>query len=97
CLYAGSRAGGATASDLGRPRPGRRRSVRGRYQFHSPSSFIEDGNSTARTIVASISTAAASPTPACLISSDESVPKIEKTATITSAALVTTPAVTVMP
>ena len=69
----------------------------GRYQFQSPSSFIEAGSSTARMIVASISTAAARPTPACLISSDESVPKSEKTATITSAALVTTPAVTVIP
>ena len=55
------------------------------------------GRSTARTIVASISTAAARPTPACLISSDESVPKIEKTPTMTRAALVTTPAVTVIP
>ena len=44
-------------------------------------------------IVASIRTATARPTPACLISSDESVPNSEKTATMTSAALVTTPAV----
>src|SRR5438093_7112665 len=69
----------------------------GRYQFHSPRSFIDAGSSTARTIVASISTAAASPTPASLMSSDESDPKSAKTATITSAALVTTPAVTVIP
>ena len=58
---------------------GRRRRKRGRYQFHSPSSSIDAGSSTARTIVASISTAAARPTPACFTSSDESEPKSEKT------------------
>ena len=42
-------------------------------------------------IVASISTATARPTPACFTSSDESDPNSEKTPTITSAALVTTP------
>ena len=41
--------------------------------------------------------AVASPTPNCLKSSIESIPKIEKTATITSAALVTTPAVDLIP
>jgi len=43
--------------------------------------------------VTSIRTAAARPTPACLSSSDESVPKRAKTQTMTAAAAVTTPAV----
>ena len=77
----------------GRSCPGATRSQRGRYQFHSPSSFIVAGRSTARTIVASIRIAVASPTPNCLNISIESVAKIENTATITTAALVTTPAV----
>ena len=51
----------------------------------------------ARTIVASISTAAASPTPNCFIMISESVAKIENTNTITIAALVTTPAVDLIP
>ena len=38
-----------------------RASGRGAHQFHSPSSFISDGTSSARTIVASISTASAVP------------------------------------
>ena len=67
------------------------------YQFQSPSSFIEAGSSTPRTIVASIRIAVASPTPNCLNSSIERVAKIENTATITTAALVTTPAVDLMP
>ena len=41
-------------------------SQRGRYQLRSPSSFIVAGRSTARTSVASIRIAAASPTPNCL-------------------------------
>ena len=55
------------------------------------------GSSTPRTIVASIRTATARPMPSCLKSSSESVAKIEKTPTITIAALVTTPAVDLMP
>jgi dienelactone hydrolase len=43
--------------------------------------FIVAGSSTARTSVASIRTAAASPTPNCLKNSIESVPKIAKTLT----------------
>ncbi len=73
------------------------RSHRGRYQFHSPSIVITDGNSTARTTVASINTAIASPTPSCLNTTAVSVAKIENTATITIAALVTTPAVALIP
>ena len=69
----------------------------GRYQFRSPSSFIVAGSSTPRTSVASIRIAAASPTPNCLKISIERVAKIEKTATITIAALVTTPAVDLIP
>src|SRR5262249_49935005 len=102
--WAVRRSAAAGATTPGRPsnRPaspvlGSHSSGRGRYQFQSPSSFIEAGSSTARTMVASISTAAARPTPACLTSSAVSVPKIENTPTITSAALVTTPAVRVIP
>ena len=62
----------------------------GRYQFQSPSSFIAAGSRTARTIVASMRTAAARPTPICFMSMNVSVPKIENTATMTTAALVTT-------
>jgi hypothetical protein len=69
----------------------------GRYQFQSPSSFIAAGSRTPRTIVASMSTATARPTPICLNSIMLSDPKIENTATITTAALVTTPAVCLMP
>src|SRR5262249_59411688 len=69
----------------------------GRYQFQSPSSFIVAGKSTARTIVASISTAAASPIPISFMSRIGSVAKIKNTPTITIAALVTTPAVVLIP
>ena len=48
-------------------------------------------------MVASIRIAAASPTPNCLKISIESVAKTAKTQTITSAALVTTPAVVLIP
>ena len=41
----------------------------GRYQFHSPSSFIAAGSRTPRMRVASSRTATASPTPICLMSS----------------------------
>jgi hypothetical protein len=54
----------------------------GRYQFHLPSSFIVEGTNTARTIVASIRIAAASPTPIILMSIISSVAKIANTATI---------------
>jgi hypothetical protein len=50
------------------------------------------GTSSPRTIVASRKIATASPTPSCLIEMTERVAKVEKTATITIAALVTTPA-----
>src|SRR5215210_1346250 len=69
----------------------------GRYQFQSPSSFIAAGSRTPRTSVASISTAAARPTPNCFMSMNESVAKTPNTPTITSAAAVTTPAVDLMP
>ena len=55
------------------------------------------GSRTARTSVASIRIATASPTPICLNSSIDSVAKIENTATMTAAALVTTPAVLLIP
>ena len=63
----------------------------------SPSSAITAGSSTARMIVASMSTATARPTPICLKSCIDSVPKIANTATMMTAALVTTPAVVRMP
>ena len=55
------------------------------------------GRRTPRTSVASIRTAAARPTPIILNSTMLSEPKIENTATITTAALVTTPAVCLIP
>jgi len=55
------------------------------------------GSRTARTIVASMRIAAARPTPGCLNSIAPSVAKIANTAIITAAALVTTPAVDLMP
>src|SRR6266487_72185 len=69
----------------------------GRYQFQSPSSFMLAGSRTPRMIVASIRTAAAKPTPNCFNKSNDSVMKTEKTSTITIAALVTTPAVVLIP
>ena len=55
------------------------------------------GSRTALTIVASIRIAAASPTPIILNRMNDSAAKTEKTQTITSAALVTTPAVDLIP
>src|SRR6185437_2118557 len=72
-------------------------SQRGRYQFHSPSSFIPAGSSTPLIRVASINTATARPTPSCLMSSALNVAKTAKTAIITAAALVTVDAVERMP
>jgi hypothetical protein len=69
----------------------------GRYQLRSPSNFIVAGSSTPLITVASIRIAAASPTPICLKSMKLRVAKIENTATITIAALVTVPAVEPMP
>jgi len=54
---------------------------------------MTDGSRTPRTIVASTRMATASATPNCLNTIALSVAKIENTATITTAALVTTPAV----
>ena len=59
--------------------------------------MIAAGSATPRTIVASISTAAASPTPSCLNSSSPSVANTAKMTTITSAALVTAPPVAATP
>jgi hypothetical protein len=49
------------------------------YQVQSPNSFIVDGNSAARTIVASIRTAIARPTPSCLNAISLRVAKMENT------------------
>jgi len=65
--------------------------------LRSPSSIIDAGRSTALTIVASSRTATASPTPSCWSRMIEPVAKTAKTHTITIAALVTTPAVVLMP
>ena len=62
-----------------------------------PSRVITAGSTTARMIVASIRMALASPTPSCFMSNVDSVPKMPNTPTITTAALVTTPAERVMP
>ena len=98
-LPAGAGAAGTLrgVTDRSCSRCGSHSSQVGRYQFQSPSSFIAAGRRTARTIVASIRIAAASPTPNCLKISIESVAKTEKTQTITIAALVTTPAVDRIP
>ena len=58
---------------------------------------MTEGSSTARTTVASSSTASARPTPSCLRLVSESVTKVRKTNTMITAALVTTPADDVMP
>ena len=75
----------------------RRSSQPGSHQLCRPSSAIAAGSSTARTIVASMSTAVASPIPSCLNSSSDSVAKMLNTPIITAAALVTTPAEAVTP
>jgi hypothetical protein len=72
-------------------------SERGRYQFRSPSNAITAGSSTARTTVASSRTAAASPNPSSFNETSGIVRNSENTATITTAALVMTPAVRTMP
>jgi len=70
---------------------------RGAHQLAGPSSVISDGSTTARMMVASSRIAAARPTPSCYMSIVLSVAKIENTATITTAALETTPAEPTMP
>jgi hypothetical protein len=65
-----------------------RRIALGAHQNASPNRTINDGSSTARTMVASSSTAAR-PTPSCFMSIVLSVANTQKTATITTAAMVT--------
>ena len=61
--------GSPSGSDSLKPnRSWKRRSGRGAHQFHLPSSAISEGTSSARMMVASISTARAVPTPSSLIS-----------------------------
>ena len=93
----GSASGSSMTSSEPWSKCGSHSSQGGRYQFRSPSSFIVAGSSTPRTIVASIRIAAASPTPNCLKNSIDSVAKTANTQTITTAALVTTPAVDLIP
>src|SRR5215469_13134972 len=78
-------------------RPGSQDSQWGRYQLRSPRSDIDAGMSTPRTTVASMSTAAARATPNILNSITDSVAKMENTATMITAALVTTPALPAIP
>ena len=68
-------------------------SALGSHQLRSPRSFIVAGSRTPRMSVASSRMAKARPTPICLNIIHESVPKIANTQTMTTAALVTTPAV----
>ena len=70
---------------------------RGSRQARSPSRERPAGSSTPRTIVASMSTAAAMVTPNSLNSISPSVAKMENTATMIAAALVTTPALDEIP
>jgi len=63
----------------------------------SPNSAIAAGISTPRTTVASISTAEAMATPNILNSISDRLAKIENTATMIAAALVTTPALPLIP
>src|SRR4029453_3713696 len=77
--------------------PGSQDSQPRRYQLRSPSSDIAAGMSTPRTTVASMSTAAAIATPNILNSISDSVAKMENTATMITAALVTTPALPAIP
>lgn len=58
---------------------------------------MSEGSTTTRTTSTSISTATPNPTPSCFISTIDRVAKIENTATITTAALVTVPADPMMP
>ena len=69
----------------------------GRYQFQSPSSFIVAGSSTPRTSVASSRTATARPMPISFMSRIGMSANTANAPTITSAALVTTPAVVMIP
>src|SRR5215467_1689747 len=91
---AGHCGGGGPA---GSRRPGSHDSLRGRYQHRSPSRDMAAGSRIPRTTVASISTAAARPMPSVLVSTIGSVARMENTATMMTAALVTTPALLEMP
>ena len=95
-IRAGAASGAGSSAGPSGDRVGSHSSHVGRYQFHSPSSFIAAGSSTARMIVASISTATARPKPICFTSISLSVANSPKTATMMIAALVTVPAVRVI-
>src|SRR5262249_2268532 len=88
--------GGGTGSSS-TPTCGSHSSHFGRYQFQSPSTFIVAGSKTPPTVVPSISPGTPKPTPISLRSRKLSVTKTENTKTITTAALVTVPAVVEMP
>src|SRR4029079_6315945 len=76
---------------------GSQRKNDGSHQFHSPRSRIVAGSSMLRTIVASISTAVASPNPSCLMITRSSVTKTANTVIMIAAALVMVPDVMAMP
>lgn len=63
-----------------------------RDQLRSPSRIITAGSNSTLITVASSATATARPTPSCLKSCIDSVPKTPNTATMMTAALVTAPA-----
>lgn len=65
--------------------------------MRSPSKIITAGSSSTLITVASSATATASPTPSCLKSCIDSVPKTANTATMMTAALVTVPAAELSP
>jgi hypothetical protein len=81
--------GAPQCSSLGSSRSSRP----GIHQFHLPASRMNAGTSIARTIVASISTAIASPNPICFISGIATSRNEAKIATMIVAAEVTTPPV----
>ncbi len=69
----------------------------GAHQFHGPSSRITAGTSSTRTMLASIATAIAMPTPMDLIVTSSASTNAKKTLTMTSAAPVITRAVRTTP
>src|SRR6516225_3903558 len=90
--------GWATGDTAGlAPKRGIHSSQLGMYQFHSPRSFMLAGSRTTRTIVASSSTATASPMPVSFIDTEDKLAKMRKTITMTVAAAVTVAAVDLMP
>src|SRR5713101_1493525 len=88
-FYATSSSCSGTGSTLKSPRPARsysRRSGRGAHQFQSPSNRMTAGTTRARTSVASMATATASPMPMALMITTSARPKARNTVTMIAAA-----------